>query len=96
MDEDEVVELCEDFFNNLEGEEDYWVEIRGKHRPAFALLEVDVDTERERVVLVVEPASSLDNDDPELIEMLDKAIAALVVEHEDLSDFRVTYRIETD
>jgi hypothetical protein len=96
MDADEVVELCEDFFNSLEGEEDYWIEIRGRTRPALKLVEVDVDEDRERIVLVVEPVSGLDDDDPELAEMLDKAIAALVEEHEDLSDFRVTYRIAID
>jgi hypothetical protein len=96
MDEDEVVELCEDFFNGLEGEEDYWLEANGKNRPAFKLLEVAVDTERERVVLVVESAAGLDDDDPDLAELLDKAVSALLEEHEDLSDFRVTYRIESD
>lgn len=96
MDADEVVEQCEDFFNSLEGEEEYWIEVRGRARPAFKLVEVDVDEDRERVVLVVETVSGLDDDDPELAEMLDKAVAALVEEHEDLSDFRVTWRVETD
>jgi len=94
MEPEEVVELCEDFFSALEGEEDYWVEIRGRARPAFKLVEVDVD--EDHVTLLVEPASGLDEDDTSVNELLDRALGQLSDENDELSDYRISYKLDVE
>jgi hypothetical protein len=96
MEPEEVVELCEEFFSDLEGEEEYWVSLKGKNRPAFKLVEVDVDD--DRVSLIIEIAPGLDEDDEDgLIKgLMDRAISAMNDEHEELTDYRFGYKLDTE
>lgn len=94
MEPEEVVELCEDFFSTLEGEEDYWVEIRGRARPAFKLVEVEVDD--DHVTLLVEPAPGLDEDDTSVNELLDRALSQLSDDNEELTDYRISYKLDVE
>jgi hypothetical protein len=81
MDPDEVAELCQDFFTDLQGDE-------------IRLLDVEVDDDVIR--LLVEPGNGLDEDDDKLAEVLDRAISALTEQHEELGEYRISYKIDTD
>ncbi len=94
MEPEEVVELCEEFFSNLEGEEDYWVEIRGRARPAFKL--VDVAVEGDLVTLLVEPAPGLDEDESPVNDLLDRAVSQLSDENDELTDYRISYKLDVE
>jgi hypothetical protein len=81
MDPDEVAELCQDFFTDLQGDE-------------IRLLDVEVDDDVIR--LLVEPGNGAGEDDDKLAEALDRAISALTEQHEELGDYRISYKIDTD
>jgi len=96
MDPDEVAELCQDFFTDLMGDEQFWA--GGGEAvaasPVFRLLDVEVDDDVIR--LLVEPRDGLDQDDDRIAESLDRAIAALSETHEELTDYRISYRFDED
>ena len=95
MDPDEVAELCEDFFSDLMGDEAFWRSAESAARPpGFKLVDVEVDEDIIR--LLVEPGNGVDEDDDQLAEVLDRAISALTEAHDELADYRISYKIETD